>query len=373
MKKLLFYAVLVLIIIFSIELISFGALECLGGLGFVYFPPKIKKIDFVKYQRIRDDYLGWIKPAPCFAPANLSFTQGGPCVSIYGDSFVRGDQVCDAETSENFLSELIHCRILNYGMSGYGTDQSYLLFHNNLGDNSKVVILGHLTEDILRNVNQYRYNIYCRDKHKFGLKPRFVIDAQGNLKLIPALKISHEGFLNAVYFPNEYFKYDYFLPGNKEGFVRADFPYTFTLLKVVLNNVRIKNGILGIPRHYSFYQQDHDSGALNLTYRIMGEFCLEAQKRGKIPVILIIPMGTDLIYYNKYKKWIYENLINKLKENKLSFIDAGPKMIEYLKGADPAELYVRNDLSAHFNAKGNKMLADIIYKYLISNNIISNN
>jgi hypothetical protein len=75
------------------------------------------------------------------------------CVSLYGDSFTWGDEVDDVHAWGNVLSKLLHCRVSNFGVGGYGTDQAYMRFHYNKNDKPKLVILGFYTENIQRNVS----------------------------------------------------------------------------------------------------------------------------------------------------------------------------------------------------------------------------
>ncbi len=78
---------------------------------------------------------------------------------------------------------MLGCRVSNFGVEGYGTDHSYLRFKYNDRDRAKIVILGHLSENIIRNVNQLKGLLY----HSRGvdLHPRFIIGQDGSLEFIP--------------------------------------------------------------------------------------------------------------------------------------------------------------------------------------------
>lgn len=335
--------------------------------GFIYSPPKIHRDEYENYLKKRDEYLGWgmLKPRP--TPAYPDFDKHPSCLSMYGDSSVYGILVSDEDTATNYLSKLLHCRVSNYGVSGYGTDQAYLRFHSNINDKSKIVILGFLTENIFRNVNRYRYCLYGSSNHKFMLKPRFIAGKDGGLTLIPLPKLSYDNFVRVVDSPEKYLEYEYFIPGNSEGIVKQKFPFTFTLIKVLIKNKSFRNRILlGIPMFESFYNVEHPSNGLMVTFLIMKQFCIEAECQNKVPIILIIPTKTDLAFYSKNKKFVYGNLTKMLKDNKMRFIDVGPELIARLNGKNPNKLYLKG---GHFNANGNKLLAEIIYNYLKKNNI----
>ena len=84
-----------------------------------------------------DEDLGWPAPRDATAPPrdhtgaklNTDFPDPGTaCAAAYGDSFVWGEEVAPAEGWIEQLSRLIGCRVSNYGVSGYGTDQSFVRF-----------------------------------------------------------------------------------------------------------------------------------------------------------------------------------------------------------------------------------------------------
>ena len=117
------------------------------------------------------------------SPAGDGF--GSPCVSLYGDSFTFGAEVSSTAAWGNRLAERLGCRVDNYGVVGYGTDQAVLRFLETPGDASPFVILSHMAENIARNVNQDRTLIYGSG---IALKPRFELTTTGiRLVKVPRL------------------------------------------------------------------------------------------------------------------------------------------------------------------------------------------
>ena len=163
--------------------------------GKMYTPPQTPEgnveLSYDTYLAQRDPMLGWPSPSE-FGGARFDETgarrlPGMPDtapsrVSLYGDSFTFGDEVDYEHAWGNLLAHKLGCRVANYGVGGYGSDQAYLRFCKNTNDQSVVVILGHLSENILRNLTRDRdllnYSRYC------ALKPRFVLDAHGELQLL---------------------------------------------------------------------------------------------------------------------------------------------------------------------------------------------
>ena len=101
-----------------------------------------------------------------------------PTMLFIGDSFVWG---VDAEQNERFTdllrSRISDYRIVNAGVSGYGTDQEYLLLQQMWAkiEPSVVVLIFCTDNDRLDNGTNIRYDGYQ--------KPYFATDADGTLAL----------------------------------------------------------------------------------------------------------------------------------------------------------------------------------------------
>lgn len=83
-------------------------------------------------------------------------------IALFGDSFTHGDEVSYSDTwgfhlETNLKAYGIECEVLNFGVSGYGTDQA-LLRYLTLGLEMKpdLVILGFQIENFWRNLNVLR-------------------------------------------------------------------------------------------------------------------------------------------------------------------------------------------------------------------------
>lgn len=354
---------LILLYIFAtIEIFSYIVLVYLHQKGIVYKPSKVSSYEYAKYLRERDEIVGW--PSPQRIDPSLSgHEKNTSYISVYGDSFTEGGNVTYEHTYSSVLSKLLNRRVANYGAGGYGTDQAYIRFYNNIHDNSQIVILGVATENILRNVNSYRTLLSNQSKDQmFGLKPRFIINDKGTLELIPLPKLNYNDFSKLIISPEKYLAYEYFILDGPAGIYKFRFPFTITLLKAITKNFHIRANLRQVPWYKEFYEPGHPSNGLYVTYGIINEFYREAKRRNKKPVILIIPTPLDLLYFEKKKDWSYKNLTKELQKNNIPFIDAGPYMINYLNGGHPRELC--QCISGHYNEKGYRILAETVYKEL---------
>ena len=114
-----------------------------------YTPPKTTPEEYEHYLSVRDGVLGW--PSPLTTIENLDSSgarvspafpaPGSECVSLYGDSFTFGSEVNDEQAWGNVLARNLGCRVANFGVGGYGTDQAVMRFTENTKDSSSIAVL----------------------------------------------------------------------------------------------------------------------------------------------------------------------------------------------------------------------------------------
>ena len=91
-----------------------------------------------------------------------------PRIVMIGDSFTYGLGVRDDETSSAQLERRLDAEVINAGVNGYGTDQSFLMWeHEGKRLAPQVVVLGYYVDDFHRN------GLAVRD----WFKPQFVYDS----------------------------------------------------------------------------------------------------------------------------------------------------------------------------------------------------
>src|SRR5262249_49512032 len=82
-----------------------------------------------------DKEIGWSSPRDSVSlprdssggKMNAEFPQpGNGCISAYGDSYVWGNDIPTQDGWPEQLSHKLGCRVANYGVGGYGTDQAYI-------------------------------------------------------------------------------------------------------------------------------------------------------------------------------------------------------------------------------------------------------
>lgn len=123
-----------------------------------------------------------------------------PRIAVFGDSFVWG---YDAEKSERFTEQL-HVRIpawdvLNLGVSGYGTDQEYLVLRKTFDRlRPDIVFVVYSSTDPIDNVHNNAYRVYY--------KPYFTVEREGlRLHGVPVPKSMNYFYGRAPWFSRHWY------------------------------------------------------------------------------------------------------------------------------------------------------------------------
>jgi len=370
-SRLLFsYIFSILLVLICIETASFFAAGFLQKKGVFYKP--VIHASYEDYLLKRDPLLGWPSPADFgndderdlsgsrIIPAFPYNANPRSCISLYGDSFTWSAEVDHEYAWSNVLSKLVNCRVANYGVGGYGSDQAYLRFKRNTNDSSDIVFMNHLSENIMRNVNQYQEFLYPGNGLSF--KPRFVLDEEGSLDLIPLPEFEASQYKDVVLHPDRYLKHEYFLPGGLSGLTVATFPYTLSVIRG-FKHFHVKARLRDEAWYLEFYKKDHPSRGLEVTSAILESFYKDAVERGKVPVTTIIPTGFDLLYFAEHGVWPYQILIDELSLRGIPIFNFGEGIMGYIKNTDPCLLF--DNCSGHYNEEGYKILAQVAYDYLL--------
>jgi hypothetical protein len=335
----------------------------------------ISKADFENYMKMRHPTLGWPSPS-IFGDARYdgsgsrwipSFPVAGTeIVSLYGDSYTYAEDVSHEDAWSNVLSRMVKGRVANFGVGGYGTDQSYLRFKRNIDDHAKTIILTIIPDNLKRNVNQQRYFLSPSPGSIFGLKPRLVL-ADDSLKVVTLPEMSYSEFLESFNDPKRLFDYEFFIPNTSDGPICWSFPYTKSILKAIISN-QVRSWLSGKPGWYGFLNNDHPSGALTITTRIVHEFVSLAEKRNKEVIVILLPSQSSYDLYRRSGELAMKPLLDKLKEINIDANDLTDGIHQYLSKRHYSELKVSKVSGhPHFNAEGNRLIAELVHQLICRN------
>jgi hypothetical protein len=351
----------VLLLIIVSESLSAWTTSTLVGRGWMAAIPDISPQQIDAFLADRNPALGWgpavdasgevIRLAPRRDPAFSA--EVPPCISTYGDSFTAGSGVEDDRAYPHQLAVLLGCRVANYGIGGYGSDQAWMLFRAQQHlDTARTVIIGHVSENVLRNVNEYRQLLYPGESQALAFKPRYVLRGD-SLERVDSGVATAEAIAAFERDPDRDLTFDAF-----RSRPRREFPFTLALLRWLATDFHVRARLAGVPRHAAFYSARHPSDALRLTTAILSAFADGAARDGRTAVALLIPVGADFLYFRRTGTWVDQPLADALAHNGVRVIHAGPLMAARLGAADPCSLF--GNCSGHFNAAGYQMLAAVV-------------
>ena len=318
------YLFILLVALLLLEILSFSSINFLQQkYNSLIFDPKL----IVNFKASESDNysndLGWIIPKAerdeIGARLNNDIYKT-TCVDMFGDSFTFSAEVKKEFAWPKQLSTILGCKVNNFGVKGYGSDQAVLRHELTIAF-SKVSVLNHLSENIIRNVNQFRNLIYPSRNSKIITKPRYYLTPDEKLILIKKPDLLEEDLKNLENLRSK-LKYEYFLPEAQSG-IKMDikFPYFLSAIDLVIHHFHIRPKIKGQTRHSEFYDYSHPSNGLPLTNKIFDKFISNSDNKGQIPIITIIPTCRDLEEFKRYGKLPYQVMLDSLRSKGILFYD----------------------------------------------------
>jgi hypothetical protein len=315
-----------------------------------------------------DEEIGWplpgVRTRPPFDATGAKYNAEFPeprdaCVSAYGDSFVFGAEVPAQDGWIERLAHLLRCRIANYGVNSFGTDQSLVRLRRNQNDEAPVVLLGIFPEDVMRNVNQYRA-LMGYDPQPASLKGRFLLDDTGALSWVARPHVDMEEFVRLNQAPAEFLPHEYLLPGTRDGPITLRFPYTLALIRL-LTAPRVWTRLTGHPLWNRFFDPDHASGALPLTVALVEAFVREAAIRGKRTLVVMLPGAQSFALRPPQGPMEYAPLAEALTAKSIDVFDAAPALTAALGGRSYCVLFSQPaECHGHYGVMGSNTLAEIV-------------
>ncbi|HEU0079024.1 MAG TPA: hypothetical protein VFQ76_15330, partial [Longimicrobiaceae bacterium] len=88
-------------------------------------------------------------------------------------------------------------------------------------------------------------------------------------------------------------------------------------------------------------------------------FAREATADGRRPLVVLMPVGRDLVHARRTGRWPDQPLADALARGGVPVLHAGPEMLRRLgPAADPCTLFA--DCSSHYNAAGYRLFARVV-------------
>ncbi len=305
--------------------------------------------------------------------------KSSPVIAAFGDSYVFCRQVEDDETWEAQLSQQEDFGVLNFGVGNYGVDQALLRYESmTLPSTVRIVVMGFVPETICRIQSYWKH--YLEFGNTFAFKPRFILEPEGRLVLLENLVRSGEDFACLREILPEIRESDGFYE-KKFRSHQFRFPYTFSLMRnplkqsMLISTVAVRGVLrtLGISKPWlenlpftivmknnlrDAYQLYSDSKSTKLLSAILLRFKEEAQRRGHIPLVVVMPQLLDL-KLNKNETAPYQGYFHELAQQ-LPLLDLTEKFID--TGFE--KLYINDQYGGHLSVDGNRLVAEEISAWL---------
>ena len=321
--------------------------------------------DYEHYLQLRDPLLGWPYPRELGSerfqadgsiplPANQELAGAAGHVSLYGDSFTWGlTNATPEQCWANQLARGLGEPVKNFAVPGYGTDQAYLRFLRNEADRGRVVVFGHMAEDVSRNLTRLR-DFTAGGAQGFSFKPRLVLGPDGALQLVPLPSLSPAEYrrLLALDPPQLVLEHECFHPGGPLGTVRLEPPFSLALLRN-LGYFRLRSRLGRYPEYAPLYAPDHPLGGLQLTRAILLAFQREALRRGQRPLVVLFPGPADAEWSQRTGQRLLDGLKGDLLAAGVDVLDFTPLLLEWLGPRPAGEAFARS----HFTPEVEPLVA----------------
>lgn len=275
------------------------------------------------------------------AEQGVSFAASDPRrrIAFLGNSYAFAEEVPFEDSWGYFLERSLPAgsRVLNFGVPGYGVDQAWLRFRQDVVKwNPTITVFAFVQDDIWRTGNAYPFF-----KEWFGpSKPRFVIEGDKlkalNSPALPADRI----FAHRSVHELPFLEYDnQFVPDEwATSPVYASYLARFLVTK--------------FPRWQSPSALTSEATIASLGSRIIEEFYASAQASGTHPFIVYLPSKYDFRSTTNYAR---ETVLASLKQKDIPVTDLTPCLLQRVS---KEQLFLVQGL--HYSRQGNAAAAECV-------------
>jgi hypothetical protein len=285
-------------------------------------------------------------------------------VATYGDSFTYCDEVPDHQTWQTYLGMRLGENVLNFGVSGYGTDQAFLKFHGHGLPRAHTVMLCILPENINRVVNIYRLFYNYQDPLALT-KPRFIADGNG-FTLVPnpsadvghLFKLTDPAYLEKLGRLDYWYQFDRKVPQLSFPYVASAIAcrsYIFDQINLVTHRLS-----LAVAKPQYPFNLFNDPEAFGIMCHIVDLFVAAARERGAEPVVVLMPHKDYVNELLRFRVSRVARLVDYLKEKDYPYMD----LIQAMADLNPGDAQLERWYKGHGTAEGNQVVADLMFRHL---------
>jgi len=288
-------------------------------------------------------------------------------IATFGDSFTHGEEVKNEDTWQEQLSKRCpQLEVINFGVGGYGLDQSFLRYKTEGKTyHPHIVLIGFMQENINRTVNVFRP--FYTDGIPLS-KPRFILK-NDNLTLLPNplkdLSACKELLNNPAPLLVQFGENDFHYKVKAKASV-LNFSPSLRIIKLIYQKLYDRSLIYSDCAIYKNEYLNSKAEAFVITIKLFDEFYTEAQRNNSFPIIVLFPCREDIKRYFKYKTKVYTPLIDYFVSQHYRFIDLLDAFEKYAQTVPLKDLFVQD----HYSPLGNSIVAKGLFDYLSENSLI---
>jgi hypothetical protein len=286
---------------------------------------------------------------------------------VFGDSFAHGSRIRQREVWSSIMdSENASIEVLNFGVDGYSSGQSFLRYKE-IRQKVKydlVLFMFVPSADLWRDINMKR-DLGEGDWHLFLLMPRFILE-RGNLKLIRSpYEIGFNRKLEHVNIKNKEIKE--FLKTYDRFYLRSKFEEPWIIGKsavykliVTLYQKNKRNEI----RNSTLKQ---DSEALQISKKIFETMNDYVKQDGNEFILIVLPTRNDLYKLERSKSYgvDWKRMVSYICMDGLNCIDLSTDLMSM-----PESHLDGGYDGTHYGPKTNRYIAESIKRFLVSSKIL---
>jgi hypothetical protein len=278
-------------------------------------------------------------------------------VAAFGDAFVYGNDVADSAAWPALVERLVpRIEVLNYGVGGYGFDQAYLRFcSEGAALAPRIVVIGFVTDDLRDIVNVYRR--FLSNRGIPFVKPRFMLDAGGQLVLLPNPLPRPSDYQRYLHSPErivELGAHDYWY----RPAIYQDPLYDYSATVRLLTNLwlRVEQRYFAPDRLLRRGEVNASSTAFRIVMRLFERFAAAVRAAGARPIVVLFPDRQALEETRRGRETTFAFLVRELGARGIEYVDLTPAFRDAPGGINTWFLPVGN-YSRHYAPAGNRIIA----------------
>lgn len=289
---------------------------------------------------------------------------GSVRIAAFGESFTYGADVRLGENWAKVMTEIEpSLEVLNYGVGAYGLDQAFLRYLKVGNDfHPDIVLIGYMSENMARSVSVYRPFLVPQGGGIYS-KPRFRLE-DGKLVLMPNPLRTVQDYRRLLETPQA----ELAELGRHDAHYQAAYPDSIWNFSPLVRLVKSIAGRLSKPHPLWLDKKgvcDPESEAFQLTLAIMDAFYRQVLADGRLPIIVVFPYGYDFERSLAGESLHYAPFLEALSARGYFFIDTLNAFLP-IKNREQ----IQSVIGGHFNAKGNRMVADDLCGQLREKNLL---